>query len=146
MSEEPQVPEQAQEEAVVVAAPVHSQWRYTKTALGTLMVHGLPLANLTHEGQVVDVPDEATAEELEATGYFERVDASVEDVPATPDDLAAMATSMTPIVEAAAAVAQATTPPTAPTAPQLPANPSGPVAPTSDQAASIAPVDAQEHE
>ncbi|ULH17351.1 hypothetical protein MF271_19365 (plasmid) [Deinococcus sp. KNUC1210] len=150
MSEEPQVPEVTQvseqvQEPVVVAAPVHSQWRYTKTALGVLNVHGRPLVNLTHEGQIVDAPDEATAEVLEKTGYFERVDASVEDAPATPEDLAAMATSMTPIVEAAAVITQAITPPPAPTAALLPADPTGPAAPTPDQAASAAPADPEEH-
>ncbi|GGR16785.1 hypothetical protein [Deinococcus ruber] len=145
MSEEPQVPEQVQE-PVAVAAPVHSQWRYVKPALGVLNVPGRLLINLTHEGQVVDAPDQATADELEQTGYFERVDAPATETTVTPADLTAMATSMTPIVEAAAAVAQAVTPPTAPTAALLPADPSGPVASTTDQAAPAVPADSQEHE
>lgn len=51
----------------------HSQWKYTGPALGTVFLDGQPLVHVTEPGQLVNASDEATAGNLERSGYFERV-------------------------------------------------------------------------
>lgn len=61
---------QSQEPAAVPAP--HSQWKYTGETEGTVMLRGVPLANVT-PGQTVEAGDEVQAERLAESGHFEQV-------------------------------------------------------------------------
>ena len=51
----------------------HSQWKYTGETEGTVMLRGVPLANVV-PGQTVNAVDEVQAERLLESGHFKQLD------------------------------------------------------------------------
>ncbi len=64
---------QVQEPAPEQQPEAHSHWRYTGQTDGTVMLHGVPIANVT-EGETLAAEDEVQAEKLARSGHFEQVD------------------------------------------------------------------------
>jgi len=71
---------QVQEPAPEQQPEAHSHWRYTGQTDGTVMLHGVPIANVT-EGETLAAEDEVQAEKLLRSGHFEQVDGPEVKVP-----------------------------------------------------------------